>query len=165
VCSVRPLTENSFVSERARPNYRVCYNIQEALTSSKRYSKSIQRWNVGSLAVNVLSHAHAGAVKGRLVSTGLALVGWILLLTGLGYLIAELLSAYMTGSYRMISAGQAWFDLNVASLNLVQAVIQRYIHPFLWDPIIAGVLRWPVWSLLGGIGAFLVIASPLKGGR
>jgi len=102
--------------------------------------------------------------RGRAV-VSLAIVGWVLLLVGLAFLVAELLDTYMTGTYRVISAGQAWFDLNVASLNLMQAVIQRYVHPLLWDPVIAGVLQWPVWSLLGGPGAFLVLAFPLRGGR
>jgi hypothetical protein len=39
---------------------------------------------------------------------------------------------------------------------LIQAVVQRYLHPFLWDPIITIVLQWPAWSLLGAPAAILV---------
>lgn len=116
--------------------------------------------------MSVLSRSGTITLRGReLAATAVAIVGWALLLGGLGYLIGELLDAYMTGTYQVISAGQAWFDLDVTSLNLVQAVIQRYLHPFLWDPIISSILQWPVWSLLGGIGAFLALAFPLRGGR
>jgi len=92
----------------------------------------------------------------------LGLAGWILLLLGLGFLVSEVLVAYTTGTYRSTSAGEVWFALDVGSLNLVQAVIQRYVHPFLWDPVLASVLRWPAWSLFGGVGAFLVLAFPLR---
>lgn len=37
--------------------------------------------------------------------------------------MAEQFDAYMSGTYRVISAGQARFDLNVATLNLMQTVI------------------------------------------
>ena len=63
-----------------------------------------------------------------------------------------------TGGYRMIEAGALWFRLDVESLNLAQAIVQRYIHPYLWDPLIAGMLQWPAWSLLGGPGVALVLA-------
>ncbi|MCI0366298.1 MAG: hypothetical protein L0219_20745 [Phycisphaerales bacterium] len=113
-----------------------------------------------------VDHPHVARSRRRWFgATGGAILGWVLLFGGVAFLLSELAVAYMTGSYRMISAGEIWFDLDVASLNLAQAIIQRYIHPILWDPIIAGVLRWPVWSLLGGLGAFLVLAFPLRGDR
>ena len=43
-------------------------------------------------------------------------------------------------------------------LNLAQAVIQRFVSPFLWDPIIQTVLTfwdWAVFGVLGGLLAFL----------
>jgi len=48
--------------------------------------------------------------------------------------------------------GQVWFDLSPETLNLSQAVIQRYVHPAVWDPIILSALTWPAWSVLGGLG-------------
>lgn len=43
------------------------------------------------------------------------------------------------------SAGELWYRLDVASLNLVQAVTQRYVTPWLWDPVAVAVLQWPAW--------------------
>ncbi|MGH6914210.1 MAG: hypothetical protein ACREH6_11185 [Geminicoccaceae bacterium] len=79
----------------------------------------------------------------------------ILALAALGY---ELVLALETGSYRPLAAGELWYALDRGSLNLVQAVIQRYVHPALWDPLLAGLLHWPAWSLLGAPGAALLIA-------
>ena len=60
----------------------------------------------------------------------------------------------------MVPSGEFWFTLHVGSLNLAQAVIQRYIHPALWDPVIDGLLQWPAWSLLGAPGVVLAFGLP-----
>ena len=59
--------------------------------------------------------------------------------------------------------GQLWFELDNGSLNLVQAVTQRYVAPFLWDPLAITVLNWPLWQavpvtalIAGLIGAILL---------
>jgi hypothetical protein len=83
---------------------------------------------------------------------GAALV--VIACASLGY---ELALAAETGSYRMVAAGEIWFKLSVGTLNLTQAIIQRYIHPAIWDPVIAGLLQWPLWSIAGAPGAFLTI--------
>ena len=49
-----------------------------------------------------------------------------------------------------------------SSLNLVQAVVQRYISPFLWDPIIVTILLWWAFAVLMVLG-LLILA--LSGGR
>ena len=70
-------------------------------------------------------------------------------------LVYEGALALQTGDWRMIPAGEIWFTLHNGSLNLVQAIVQRYLHPFLWDPLISGFLQWPLWASLGGIGVAL----------
>ena len=87
-------------------------------------------------------------------------LGWTLAAIALLALAYEFISFAESGTYRPIPAGELWFAAHVASLNLTQAMVQRYLHPFLWDPIIATVLRWPAWSLLGAPGAILVAIAP-----
>jgi hypothetical protein len=48
--------------------------------------------------------------------------------------------------------GQLWFELSPETLNLSQAVIQRYVHPAVWDPVLQTVLTWPAWSVFAGLG-------------
>jgi hypothetical protein len=50
-----------------------------------------------------------------------------------------------------------WYQLNRSSLNLVQAVIQRYILPFLWDPIIVTVLLSWAFAVLMILGVLLLV--------
>ena len=58
-----------------------------------------------------------------------------------------------------IALGQLWFDLYRSSLNLVQAVVQRYIHPFLWDPIIVTILLWWAFAVLMVLGLLILALS------
>ncbi len=57
----------------------------------------------------------------------------------------DILRYVETDGYAAIVVGELWFDLHVGSLNLAQAVIQRYLHPALWDPAIVWVLLQPAW--------------------
>jgi hypothetical protein len=53
--------------------------------------------------------------------------------------------------------GELWFKLDVGSLNLVQAVVERYIWPPLWDPVIASVLQIPA-ALFFAVPAVILVA-------
>ncbi len=82
----------------------------------------------------------------------------ILFLIGLGFLgLAILLFALHGGATP--SLGKVWADFHVASLNLVQAVIERYLWPPLWSDILFPVIRQRADLVLGGIGLVLVLIS------
>ena len=63
--------------------------------------------------------------------------------------------------------GQTWYDLDRASLNGAQAVVQRFVHPYVWDPIIQTALTWPTFAVALGFSLlFVVIGRPRRrGGR
>jgi hypothetical protein len=84
------------------------------------------------------------------------LIGWIIFLAGLAVLARDVLVWIDTKHWAPIAVGQLWFDLNRSSLNLVQAVVQRYIHPFLWDPIIVTVLLWWAFAVLVVLGVLIL---------
>lgn len=107
---------------------------------------------------------HEAAPNGRgkrriplTIARGLGALFLILAATALAY---EAMVFWQTGDYRMVPSGEFWFTVHVGSLNLAQAVVQRYIHPALWDPVIAGLLQWPAWSLLGAPGVVLAFGLP-----
>jgi len=63
------------------------------------------------------------------------------------------------GEWRIFLFGDVAFQLFPESLNLAQAVTQRFLTPWLWDPAIQTVLTWPAWPVLAGVGvAFLALA-------
>jgi hypothetical protein len=84
-------------------------------------------------------------------------LGILLMALALLALLYELWMTVGSGGYRPIAAGELWFTLHPYSLNLSQAVIQRYLLPSLWDPVIVALLQWPAWSLLGAPGAVLTL--------
>jgi hypothetical protein len=85
-------------------------------------------------------------------------VGWVLVCLALAALGYEVLLAATSGVWRMVAAGELWYALDRGSLNIAQAITQRYLHPVLWDPILQSALTWPAWSLLGAPGVALVVA-------
>jgi hypothetical protein len=83
-------------------------------------------------------------------------IGWIILLAGAARLVWDLLAWIKTGHWAPLALGQLWYELNRSSLNLVQAVIQRYIHPYLWDPIIVSILLSWAFGVLMVLGALIL---------
>lgn len=59
------------------------------------------------------------------------------------------------------TGGEIWFALSPNTLNLMQAVTQRYISPALWDPAIVSVLKLPAVAIFGFLTAALA-AYPVK---
>ena len=84
------------------------------------------------------------------------LIGWIIFLAGVSVLVRDALVWIDTKHWAPIALGQLWFDLNRSSLNLVQAVVQRYIHPFLWDPIIVSILLCWAFAVLMVLGVLIL---------
>ena len=87
-------------------------------------------------------------------------LGTLFLIVASVALIYEMMMMAGSGSYRMVPIGEFWFSIHVGSLNLIQAITQRYIHPLLWDPVIASLLQWPAWSLFGAPGVVLAYGLP-----
>jgi hypothetical protein len=93
------------------------------------------------------------------------LIGWIIFLAGLAVLARDVFVWIDTKHWAPIAVGQLWFDLDRSSLNLVQAVVQRYIHPFLWDPIIVTILLCWAFAVLMVFGLLILALSGRRARR
>ena len=87
------------------------------------------------------------------------LIGWIIFLAGVSVSVRDVLVWIDTKHWAPLALGQLWYDLSRSSLNLVQAVVQRYISPFLWDPIIVTVLLWWAFAVLMVLGLLILALS------
>jgi hypothetical protein len=85
------------------------------------------------------------------------LIGWVAFLAGAAVLVRDVLVWIYTKHWGPIALGQLWFSLDRSSLNLAQAVVQRYIHPFLWDPIIVSILLSWAFAVLMIVGVLLLV--------
>ena len=82
-------------------------------------------------------------------------IGWILVVAAIVILARDIIGWINAGSLAFVAAGELWFTLHDGSLNLIQAVTQRYIFPQLWDPIAVTVLLWPAFLVVGVPGLIL----------
>ena len=95
----------------------------------------------------------------------LRLFGYLLALAGLGFLIVDGARTIAAGELDLTAFGQTWYDFDRASLNSLQALVQRYVHPYLWDPIIQTVLQWPTFAVALGLSLiFVVLGRPRRRG-
>lgn len=49
-----------------------------------------------------------------------------------------------------------WYLLHAGSLDGAHFFVQRQLHPSLWDPLIASILRLPAWLVAGLPGLILL---------
>jgi hypothetical protein len=73
---------------------------------------------------------------------------------GFGNDVIRLIGA---GAWSPLSLGEFWASIDFASLNLLQAVIQRYLHPDLWWNVVEPTLHWPTWVMPLAIAGFLAV--------
>ena len=67
---------------------------------------------------------------------------------------------WFAGHDAMLSAGELWYELAPASLNLSQVFIQRYLHPNLWEGLAVPLLRRPYWeTIMVGFIIFLLLSG------
>ena len=90
----------------------------------------------------------------RLICLGL---GGLFLLAAAAAVTYELTMSDGGGGLQLLPLGQVWFDVDAGSLNLLQAVVERYISEALWDPVILTVLYWPAILVFLVPGVLLVL--------
>ena len=88
------------------------------------------------------------------------ILGWTFLAGALFAIGFEVSESIQAGAYVPVALGELWHHFHSASLLGAQALIQwdqDLGMPWLWEPGIATVLRWPAWMVLGVIGAGLLV--------
>ncbi len=49
----------------------------------------------------------------------------------------------------MTSLGVDWQNLAPVALNQAHFMVQQYLHPAIWDPVIVQILKAPTWFVFG----------------
>ncbi len=55
--------------------------------------------------------------------------------------------------------GQSWYETSPETLNLAQALVQRYLLPAIWDPFLIWVLNQPGFAVMAVLSLLLFIAG------
>ena len=63
--------------------------------------------------------------------------------------ILDVTRSIADSSIVMTALGQDWFNYSRDTLNFSQAIVQRYVHPAIWDPGIQKILQAPSWLVFG----------------
>ena len=92
----------------------------------------------------------------------LRLLGAVLVLLALWPLVREVAMAMGEAGHSFIPLGQLWFEIDAASLNMLQACIQRRISPGLWEDVIQPFLTWPAWPVLIVTGLILILIGRVR---
>lgn len=61
------------------------------------------------------------------------------------------------GTLVFTSLGEHWYSIHPPSLNATQAAIERYVAPFLWDPVMTSILLLPAWIVVGALGVLIYL--------
>jgi hypothetical protein len=92
------------------------------------------------------------------------IIAWLFIVLALIALGRDALIFVDSGKFAMAPLGALWYAIDRSSLNLLQAVVERYISPTLWNPVIFTVLQWWAWAvfLVPGIALFLIFRRDHK---
>lgn len=84
-------------------------------------------------------------------------IGWTLLSVAIILLGRDLIHLVTESRFEPMALGFLWHSLHSSSLQLAEAGISRYLHPFLWHPVIATVLIWPAFAVFGVLGVVFLL--------
>ncbi|MEM7171123.1 MAG: hypothetical protein AAF530_13200 [Pseudomonadota bacterium] len=86
------------------------------------------------------------------------IIAWILLFIAIGLLGRDLIAWASVGSFEITPLGKLWFHIDAASLNGLQAGIERYLSEALWWYMVEPLLRVPavLYFLIPGLLLFYV---------
>jgi hypothetical protein len=73
------------------------------------------------------------------------ILGWILIAVAL-FVAAVAFALWFGNQNFALVAGQLWYQLDPQSLNLTQVIVQRYLHPALWDYVLLPLLQKPAYQ-------------------
>ncbi len=93
-------------------------------------------------------------MRHRLRQAGRGL-GWALLVCALLAFGGGLQPWVGGGAFQALALGELWYHLDAASLNALQAFVQRYLHPVIWEVGALRLLLLPAWAVFGVVGGAL----------
>lgn len=69
------------------------------------------------------------------------------------------------GAFAIAPLGEIWYAIDRASLNGLQAGVERYVSVWLWESVLAPILQWPailVFFIPGVLLAILCRSRPAR---
>lgn len=73
--------------------------------------------------------------------------------------VVDATNSVAANAYVTTPLGQSWYSVSPATINLAQALVQRYTFPFLWDPVMVWILNLPGFVVFAGLALLLYIVG------
>ena len=89
--------------------------------------------------------------------------GWSMILMALFAMGWEVWILLTDGTFKLSSWGELWYAAHPASLNLYQAVVERYVSSALWDQILAPLLLYKAVFVFAIPGLFVAALPGIVG--
>lgn len=94
--------------------------------------------------------------------TGARVLGMLLLLLAALALLDDWRFVDGALRYRPTALGARWHGWDAASLNLTQAIVERYVLPQLWTYVFLPLLLAPAWAVAAGAAVMLMGLSYVR---
>ncbi len=80
---------------------------------------------------------------------------WLVLAATVALVVDGTKSMAGGGEFVVTELGEQWRTFNPQSLQNTKVMIERDVHPMLWNPVITSILATPTWVVLGLLGIFV----------
>lgn len=91
-----------------------------------------------------------------------SITGWLFLLIAITIGVLDVNSWIMSEKFVLSDIGSIWYSIHPTSLQVIEPIVSRYIHPGIWNSFIMTILLWPAMLAFGLIGLVLVLFSRHK---
>ena len=82
--------------------------------------------------------------------------------------VVDMIKSVAASQVIITPLGADWYQFSSDTLNLTQAIIQRNVHPFIWDPVVQWILLQPTWAVFLFLSLFFYLIAwrrPRPAGR
>jgi hypothetical protein len=97
----------------------------------------------------------AGDLEALVMFVFRVLGGWAILLSIIS-VVHDATQSYQSGApFAFASLGKTVYGVSHSALANLQAGIERYVHPMLWDPFALTILKTPAFAVFAVVGVVL----------
>ena len=79
-------------------------------------------------------------------------IGLLALVLAVITAVLDLTRSIANSAFTTTALGENWASFHRESLLLLEPAVSRYLHPFVWNPIMQGILSLPGWFVFLVLG-------------
>jgi hypothetical protein len=84
-------------------------------------------------------------------------IGYLFSMIAIAAVLIDIINYIRGLGFDPISAGDVWKRIDLASLSVFQAGVERHLDPWLWDPVMVTILNAPLFAVAAIPGIILIL--------